>query len=193
MNKKLIEMSRTKEIATIALLSTVSLILRLTVEIPFPLATYLKLEIWEIPAYVALIAYGPRLGIGTALIVFLSVQAFVTGLPLGPFYNLIAVISTMGGILFGANIANKLGLNVTNSRAFGASLVFGTLSRTIIMTIVNFIVLPQPFPIGYEIPVEALPPILGYTALFNIIVATYSIIIAKIITERILPIIKTSK
>ena len=99
----------------------------------------------------------------------------------------------MGGILFGANIANKLGLNVTNSRAFGASLVFGTLSRTIIMTIVNFIVLPQPFPIGYEIPVEALPPILGYTALFNIIVAMYSIIIAKIITERILPIIKTSK
>jgi len=193
MNDKLVKISKNKELSIIALLSTVSLILRITIEIPFPLASYLKLEVWEIPSYVALIAYGPKLGLGTALIVYLCVQAFITGLPLGPVYNLIAVISTMGGILFAVNITNKLKIKLRDSRTFFASLLCGIIFRTVIMTIVNFIVLPQPFPIGYKIPVEALPPILWYTALFNIIVATYSITIAKIIAERVLPIIKTSK
>ena len=74
-------------------------VLRIAIEIPFPLASYLKLEIWEIPIYIALISFRFRTSLSVAALTFLLVQVFSTGLPAGPAYNLIAILSVMLGIL----------------------------------------------------------------------------------------------
>lgn len=179
-------MSRSRQISLIALLSGIALILRLTVEFPFPLAGYLKLEIWEIPVYVALLAYGLRLSLGTAGIVYLIVQVFASGpLPTGPIFNFVAVLSTVVGAFPVLYLLRKHGDPTRSWRIAAAVTASGALVRVGIMTIYNQIMLPLPFPLGFSMPVQALPPTLIIIAIFNLTVATYSLAASIPIAARI--------
>ena len=57
--------------------------------------------------------------------------------------------------------------------------------RTVIMTVVNFIALPMPPPIGFSIPMEVMPTTLGLIAIFNSTTIMYSIPIAYWITKAV--------
>lgn len=181
--------SRTRTLASVALLSAVAFILRIAVELPFPLAGYLKLEIWEIPAYLALFIYGIRRALSVAFIVFILVLAFATGpLPTGPLYNFIAVLSTFAGVIAVSSFTGKSIRELFKSRTMAiVSVLSSSLARIMLMTVVNAIILPLPFPIGFKIPPEAVPPILVVTAIFNGTVALYSTAIAIAIASRITP------
>ena len=180
--------SKSKVLASVALLGGLAFTLRIAVDFPFPLASYLSLEVWEIPAYLALFIYGVRRGIAVAFTVFLLVQAFATGLPAGPLYNFIAVLSTMVGVFTITRATGKSIHDFFKSRKMAiASVVSSAITRILLMTIVNAIVLPLPIPIGFRIPPAALPPVLAVTAIFNGTVAVYSVAIALLLASRIPP------
>ncbi len=178
--------SRSRVVASIAVLSALAFVLSFTVQLPFPLASYLYLELWEIPAYLALFAYGLRPALAVAFVVLFLVQIFTPGpLPTGPLYNFIAVISTMVGAIIVTKVAR-----MTSYSSVTVSVAVVTLSavaRILLMTLVNALVLPYPYPIGFSIPPSALPPILVVTAIFNAVVAIYSVTLALLLASRVTP------
>lgn len=178
--------SRSRLVASIAVLSALAFVLSLTVQLPFPLASYLYLELWEIPAYLALFVYGLRPALAVAFVVLFLVQIFSPGpLPTGPLYNFIAVISTMIGAIIVTKVA---GTTTRSSVTLGlAVVILSAVSRILLMTVVNSLVLPYPYPIGFSIPPSALPPILVVTAIFNAVVALYSVTLALLIAARVTP------
>ncbi len=178
--------SRSRLVASIAVLSALAFVLSLTVQLPFPLASYLYLELWEIPAYLALFVYGLRPALAVAFVVLFLVQIFSPGpLPTGPLYNFIAVISTMIGAIIVTKVA---GTPTRSSVTLGLAVVItSAVARILLMTVVNYLVLPYPYPIGFSIPPSALPPILVVTAIFNAVVALYSVTLALLIASRVTP------
>jgi len=172
----------TQELALIAMFTAIVYVLRITIEIPFPLASYLKLEIWEIPIYIALICFRFRTSLSVAALTFILVQVFSTGLPAGPAYNLIAILSVMLGILIIKKINNN---KINNIKIIIIAVVTSTILRIVIMTTVNATVLPLGPPFGYNIPPEALPTMLLITGIFNGLVTIYSVFLAAIISIKI--------
>ena len=172
----------TQELALIAMFTAIVYVLRITIEIPFPLASYLKLEIWEIPIYIALISFRFRTSLSVAALTFLLVQVFSTGLPPGPAYNLIAILSVMLGILIIKRISNN---RIDSIKTIILTIFTATILRIVIMTIVNATVLPMDAPFGYNIPPEVLPSMLIITGIFNALITVYSVFLAAIISIKI--------
>lgn len=168
-------------------------------KIPFPLAPFLYFSFWEIPIVIAFLIAGPRSGLIVSLINALILFAVFPGaLPTGPLYNLIAVLSMMLGIYVPYWFAKRgcktenLGTYLRNHLALiGISAtVLGITLRVLTMTVVNYFALQQPYPIGFgmaEIDVVLFLPI---GAVFNSIVALYTILIAIGTTVAIMPRVK---
>jgi riboflavin transporter FmnP len=145
------------------------------VRIPAPYAPFLIYQIWEIPIVVALILFGPLVGVATAVINTVVLLAVFPGaLPVGPLYNLAAVLS----MLFGVYIAFKL---VRGSSARSevlrpvSSTALGCVLRVVVMTIVNWALLRYPYPVGYSMSDVALLPMLPIIGVFNFTIALYTV------------------
>ena len=158
---------------------------------PAPYAPFLIYTIWEIPLYICLLLFGPLTAVIAGVINFISLLVFFPGqLITGPIYNLIAIFASYLGIIvikrrkkfvLDTNNVTKDILSADMLLIIALPMVF----RTVIMTVVNFIVLPQPPPIGFSIPIEGMPSILGLIAIFNSTTILYSIPIAYIITKAV--------
>jgi hypothetical protein len=76
-----------------------------------------------------------------------------------------------------------------NSFLATASTVSGAFMRVIVMTLVNFVVLPLSSPIGLSLPREAVIALLPLIGLFNATLAAYTIpigyAIARVVNSRI--------
>jgi len=154
--------------------------------IPAPYAPFLIYGLWEIPIVAAFILISPAVGILISLLNSVVLFAFFPGsLPTGPFYNLIAIFSMMLGVYVGRRFfASKptQGPNVVKIAA--ASTILAIIIRVAVMTIVNYVTLPQDYPIGFGLPVSAvltvyLPPI----ALFNATVVLYTVPLGEFIAD----------
>ena len=129
--------------------------------IPFPLATFLYYQLWEIPIVVAFLAIGPKSGITIAVInSLILVAVFQGGLPTGPLYNLIAVLSMLLGIYIPYRIATH-GCKIENLGSFLrqhvklitiAATALGIILRVVVTSFVNYFALQQPYPIGFSFP-----------------------------------------
>jgi len=180
-----------KSLTASILFSSIALVLHppfLPLGIPAPYAPFLIYQIWEIPLFICLLLFGPTAAVISGIINFISLLIFFPGqLISGPIYNLIAIYSSYLGIIlvkrtiiknhkFDYKISFKNIIIVTAS---------SMILRTLIMTIVNYIALPRPPPIGFSIPMEAMPTTLGLIAIFNATTIIYSIPIAFSITKTI--------
>jgi|TARA_B000000460_G_scaffold86355_2_gene60105 riboflavin transporter FmnP len=180
-----------KSLTASILFSSIALVLHppfLPLGIPAPYAPFLIYQIWEIPLFICLLLFGPTAAVISGIINFISLLIFFPGqLISGPIYNLIAIYSSYLGIIlvkrtiiknhkFDYKISFKNIIMVTAS---------SMILRTLIMTIVNYIALPRPPPIGFSIPMEAMPTTLGLIAIFNATTIIYSIPIAFSITKTI--------
>ena len=180
-----------KSLTASILFSSIALVLHppfLPLGIPAPYAPFLIYQIWEIPLFICLLLFGPTAAVISGIINFISLLIFFPGqLISGPIYNLIAIYSSYLGIIlvkrtiiknhkFDYKISFKNIIMVTPS---------SMILRTLIMTIVNYIALPRPPPIGFSIPMEAMPTTLGLIAIFNATTIIYSIPIAFSITKTI--------
>ena len=168
-------------------------------KIPFPIAPFLYFSFWEIPIVIAFLMSGPRAGlIVSAINALILFAVFPGALPTGPLYNLIAVLSMMLGVYVPYLIAKRgcKSENFTNYlrnhiAIIGISAtVLGIILRVSVMTVVNYFALPQPYPIGFGMPQIDVILFLPAGAIFNAIVALYTIIIAIATTVAVMSKIK---
>ena len=168
-------------------------------KMPYPLYPFLWFQLWEIPILTAFLMIGPRSGIIVASInTVLLLIFFPGGLPAGPLYNFAAIMAMFTGIYLPYLIA-KRGCKNENFGTYlrkhlvvfsVSAVILGATLRVLLLTPINYFTLQQTYPFGFSMPVEAVLVFLPLGAIFNAIVALYTIPIAIIITIVILSRVK---
>jgi riboflavin transporter FmnP len=165
-------------------------------KIPAPYAPFLYYQVWEIPIVIAFLAIGPIVGVTTAAINTLILLAWFTGgyLPVGPLYNLIAVLPMLLGIYIPYKIATH-GCKTQNLSNFLqehvklisiSATVLGIVLRVLVTTLSNYYLLQLTFPFGFSYTPQAALLFLPLSVLFNATVALYTIPTALVVTIAIL-------
>ena len=194
--RKWIKMN-TKRIAIISMFTAVTVALVLSpLKIPAPYAPFLIYQIWEIPIVMALLLYGSSIAVSISVLNTIILLAVYPGsLPVGPLYNLAAVLSMLMGIYIVQRLARGrfekvIGLTVSST-------AIGITTRVGVMSIVNWIAMPYPYPIGFGVPPEAALVLLPIIGLFNATVALYTIpsgyFLARAISHRIPSLLNKNK
>jgi len=151
-----------------------------------PYAPYLIYGLWEIPIVAAFLLIGSGAGILIAILNSLVLFAFFPGaLPSGPFYNLIAIFSMMLGVYVGRRFFTSKATQTENViKIVAASTILGIVLRVAVMTVVNYVTLPQGYPIGFGIPESAVLTLyLPSIALFNATVVLYTVPLGEFISD----------
>ena len=165
-------------------------------KIPAPYAPFLYYQIWEIPIVVAFLALGVIGGLMISAINTVILTIYFNGgfSPLGPFYNLVAILSMMSGIYIPYLIATrgcktenlsdilKKHAKVIIISATGLGIIF----RIAVTSVVNYFALQQPSPVGFSYKPAAALAFLPLGALFNGTVALYTIPVAFAIAVPVL-------
>jgi riboflavin transporter FmnP len=182
----------TKTLALTILFAVVTIILNpafTNVVFPFPLATFLFFQIWEIPIVVAFILIGPKSGVMISLLNTLVLLAVFPGAsPTGPFYNLAAVLSMLLGVYLAYKLVASKQKTESSTFRYGTILVvvstaLGIIFRVGIMSIVNYAFLRFPPPIGYLYPEDVIIAFLPVVGAFNAIIVLYTVPIGLIIAN----------
>jgi len=168
-----------KTISAVAIFAALTVALTITspVRIPAPPpVSFLKYTIWEIPIVVAFMFFGPLVGVAVAIINAIVLLAVYPGdLPIGPLYNLTAVLSMLLGIYVTHKLIAK-GFKVQSKTLLAViSTALGGMLRVGIMSIVNWTFLRYPYPVGFSMPDVALLPLLPFIGLFNFITVLYTV------------------
>ena len=184
----------TKELATTIVFAALTVALNPGVSgigVPAPYAPFLIYGLWEIPIVAAFILISPASGIIISLLNALVLFAFFPGpLPTGPFYNLLALFSMMLGLFIAQRfITHGSTQQIKVIKIAAASTVLGIILRVVVMTLVNYFTLQQPYPIGFEMDELAALAFLPAGALFNGTVVLYTVpmgeFIASVIKSRL--------
>jgi|TARA_B100001750_G_C15497750_1_gene595271 riboflavin transporter FmnP len=177
--------SKTRIISTSVIFSALAIVLHppfFPVAIPAPYAPFLIYSLWEIPLIIAFIVFGPLIGIISAFMNSIVLYVFFPGsLPVGPFYNLIAIYGMMIGILISYRISQNNSRFSLELKALLAAVV----TRTAIMYFVNYVVLPMDFPLGFSVPSEEVSGLLYLISIFNITTTLYTIPIAFMVSKAV--------
>lgn len=191
---------RTKTLALIVTFAALAVVLNLVgPKIPYPFAPYLFFQFWEVPIVVAFLLIGYKAGILVSVInTLILFVVFPGGLPTGPLYNLAAVLGMMLGVYLPYLLATrKCKTENLSSYLKKHAVLFtlsatalGTVTRVLVMTVVNYFALQQPFPIGLSMPQPAVLAFLPFGALFNAIIAVYTIPLAIGITIAVVSRVK---
>ncbi|MCW4025381.1 MAG: hypothetical protein NWF01_10170 [Candidatus Bathyarchaeota archaeon] len=175
----------TKKLSLIIIFTALTVAITLVgPKFPAPYAPYLQYQLWEIPLVVAFFAIGYKEGVLIAIINSFVLLAVNPGpLPAGPFYNLAAVLSMLLGVYIPymlstrdiktGDLTQKLRQNLKMVIITGTAL--GILLRVALMSVVNFVTLPQNYPFGFTMPQEAAVLALPFIGVFNATVALYTI------------------
>lgn len=160
----------TKKLALASLLGGISAILEITpgipFDIPFPLYNRVSWDITGLPMMISLLSTGLVGGIYTTVIGCSII--FLRGNIYGGIFKIIAELATI--ITFGMIRSN-----------FIVKSLGGTLSRVIVMTGINYILLP----VFYGLPESFVIGILPALAILNASQALINILPAKIVSSRI--------
>lgn len=159
---------------------------------PAPYAPYLIYGLWEIPIVAAFLLISPASAIIISLVNASVLFALFPGsLPAGPFYNLVAIFSMLLGLYLARTFIKQKSTQQQKAvfKIVAASTILAIILRVALMTLVNYITLQQPYPIGFELNEIAVLATLPLTALFNGTTALYTIpfgeFIAKIIKSQL--------
>jgi riboflavin transporter FmnP len=176
-----------KTLAIIAVFSALSIILTLSpLKFSFPFLPFLKYQFWEVAIVIAFLLYGAKVGISISAINTLVLFAFFPGdLPTGPIYNLIAVLSMLSGIYIIQKVACNRFSRGRELILTALSTGVGVITRVVVMTIVNWIVLPMSTPFGYNIASDALPELVALVAFFNATIVAYTIPLSYFIAKAV--------
>ena len=188
----------TKTLSTTIVFAAVTVALNPAISgiaIPAPYAPYLLYQIWEIPIVAAFVLISRKSAISIALLNAVVLVTFFPGaLPSGPVYNLIAILSMLLGIFIvqktfktkNSTESNQNESEYTKTKFVTLSTVFGIILRVVVMTLVNYVVLRYPYPLGYEIEELAIVTVfLTPTGFFNATLALYTIPVGLFIAKAI--------
>jgi len=176
-----------KTIASISVFAAFTVALNLSpVKIPAPYAPFLIYQIWEIPILAAFLLYGPGVGVAISIVnTIVLLGVFPGALPTGPLYNLAAVLSMLLGIYIVQKFTPISFRRQHEAILIASSTALGILGRVGLMTIVNWICLPYPPPVGFSMPIEALVPLLPVVGVFNATLALYTIPLGYIVAKAV--------
>jgi len=173
-----VKLTDSKRIAVVIVFTAVSVALAFSpAKIPAPYAPFLVYQIWEIPIVAAFLLYGLSVGVLiTVLNTIVLLIIYPGALPTGPLYNLAAISS----MLLGVHVVRKFAVRFFNARREStlaiSFTVVGVASRVGVMSIVNWICLQFPYPIGYGLAEEAVTTVyLPLIGIFNATLALYTI------------------
>lgn len=184
---------KAKTIAITTVFAALTVALNLSpFKIPAPFAPFLYYQIWEIPIVAAFLLFGPSMAAAIAVMNTVALLALFPGaLPTGPLYNLAAIL----GMLLGVYGTHWFSVKYHSRRKEVAltisSTALGIVSRTGIMSIVNWAFLRYPPPVGFSIPEEALAVMLPVIGFFNATLALYTIPTGYILARAVGSGIKT--
>lgn len=177
----------TRTVATVAVFAALTVALNLSpFKIPAPYAPFLYYQIWEIPIVTAFLLFGPLIGLYISIINTIVLLIWFPGaLPVGPLYNLAAIL----GMLLGIHVAHKFIGKVSSFKGEAivtlSYTVLGIISRVLVMTVVNWVFLKYPYPIGFEIPEEVIVMMLPIIGFFNATLALYTIPVGYILARAV--------
>jgi riboflavin transporter FmnP len=162
--------------------------------VPAPYAPFLIYQIWEIPIVAAFLLISPKFGVAISILnAMVLLVLFPGALLMGPFYNLIAVLSMLSGIyiahrIFTRGILRERTKKVTlqlETKLITLSTAIGIVFRVGAMSVVNYAMLRYPPPIGYSTPEAAIIASLPLIGLFNATLALYTIPLGHVIARAI--------
>ena len=181
--------SRSRRLSLIALFTALAMVLNLAVAVPAPFEPFLFYEVWEVPILLGVLILGFWDGATVAVLNTLLLEAYRPGaLPVAPFYNLAAQLSMFAGVFPVDRAARKRGWEgrklVPTATATGGAL------RTAVMTVVNGIILPLPYPLGFgsglfPIMQADVPGLLVPIGVFNFTIALYTIPLAYTLARAV--------
>jgi hypothetical protein len=128
-------------------------------------------------------------GATVAVLNTLLLEAYRPGaLPVAPLYNLIAQLSMFAGVLPIHRVAARRGWGY--EKLVPAATLGGAALRTAVMTVVNAIILPLPFPVGFgsglfPVTPAQVPGLLVPIGIFNFTVAIYTIPISYTLAKAV--------
>lgn len=179
--------TNSRRIALIALFTALAIVLNLVVSVPAPYAGFLTYEVWEVPVVLALLLLGFWGGCTVALLNAVALEAVKPGaLPTGPVYNLIAEVSMFIGLIAVQRLSR--GTRWTSAVVVALATGAGALTRTAVMTVVNGVVLPLPYPVGFGsfgVTEAQVPALLVLIGVFNFTITLYTIPLAYSIRSAI--------
>jgi riboflavin transporter FmnP len=176
-----------KTVALIAVFAALTAVLTIysPIRIPAPYAPFLIYQIWEIPIVAAFLLFGPRIGASIAVMnTIVLLLVFQGSLPTGPLYNLAAVLSMLLGILVTIQLLNSFKVHSEAVMTTSAT-ALGMLLRVGIMTVVNWVFLRYPPPVGYSMPEAEIVAFLPIIGLFNASVVLYTVPLGQIVTKAV--------
>jgi riboflavin transporter FmnP len=180
---------KTKTLATTIVFAALTVALNPAVSgigIAAPYAPFLIYGLWEIPIVAAFLLISATAGIAISLLNAVVLFVFFPGaLPTGPLYNLIALFSMLLGVYLGRRFfAGKPTDGRKVFKVAAASTILGIVLRVAVMSLVNYVTLPQSYPIGFNVdPMVALTFYVPATDLFNASVALYTVPIGEFIAD----------
>jgi riboflavin transporter FmnP len=153
-------------------------------KIPAPYAPFLQYQLWEIPIVIGFIFIGIKEGLFISVVNALVLLVYNPGpILMGPFYNLLAVLSMMVGFFIPYKLAMR-GYTLESIRLMAkqrvtllivSTTVLAIAVRVAVMSVTNYFALPQAAPIGLSVPLPGTIAILPLIAAFNASVVAYTI------------------
>ncbi|HYB04629.1 MAG TPA: hypothetical protein VED17_09205 [Nitrososphaerales archaeon] len=167
--------SRSQTIAGVGLFAALALVLNIAhIQLQAPYLSFLIYEFWEIPIVVCLFIFGFYASLAASAINAIVLILVNPGaLSLGPLYNLIAVVVTLLAILGGHKLSTRAKFRIPIEVAVATALAM--LVRVVVMSYVNYVLLPFPPPLGFSTPDTYVVTILPLIAFFNATLVLYTV------------------
>ena len=123
-------------------------------KIPFPWMPFLKFDFTGVPIMISLFMFGLPSAVSTSLAALLGIIAR-SGELVGATSKALAELSTALGIAAGLRLTGDRGIGDNITKV--ASVALGLLSRVVVMSLWNIVVLPNYQSIPYDIVIGLLP------------------------------------
>ncbi len=151
-------------------------------KIPFPWMPFLKFDFTGVPIMISLFMFGLPSAVTTSLAALLGIIAR-SGELVGATSKAVAELSTALGIAAGLRLTGDRGIGDIITK--GASVALGLLSRVVVMSLWNIVVLPNYQGIPYSIVVGLLPMLGVFNAMQGAISALLGYTLYEAYTRRV--------
>ena len=151
-------------------------------KIPFPWMPFLKFDFTGVPIMISLFMFGLPSAVTTSLAALLGIIAR-SGELVGATSKAVAELSTALGIAAGLRLTGDRGIGDIITK--GVSVALGLISRVVVMSLWNIVVLPNYQGIPYDYVVSLLPMLGVFNAMQGAISALLGYTLYEAYTRRV--------
>lgn len=171
----------TRRIAGTAILASLVIVFDYSLKfsglkIPFPWTTFLRFDFTGVPIALALLLYGLSSSATTCLVACIAIVAR-SGDVVGGGMKMLAEFSTVLGI--------ALGLRLSERFAKSSSVILGVLTRVVVLTPSNMLLLPAYYGMSQTVTIGLLPLIAVFNALQGTVTVLGGYMLYELYTRRV--------